>query len=153
MCPLASRVSFVLDKNCWVCAKWLLHSTVTAMKRARNGNGEKAGPVTLECSNHFAHTQQFLSNIKFTLLATPCSELHRICSNNKSSPATKIVCPPLPCPRLAHLRSPWNRRQWSTEDRDDRKVPPAVFVLRSQLSHINLTLSLLEWSLHQLCLS
>ena len=67
--PKATVISvfFALDKNYWVCRKWLLHSTVTASKRARNGNGDEASPATVECSNHFEHTQQFLFNAKNTL--------------------------------------------------------------------------------------
>ena len=70
MSGFAIRVSFALDKNCWVCGKWLLHSIVTASKeskRACNGNGDKASLATVESSNHFVHTQQFLSNAKLTL--------------------------------------------------------------------------------------
>ena len=62
-----SRVSFALDKNCWVCPKWLLHSTVAGLPRghSRFETGMATGRV--ECSIHFAHTQQFLSNAKLNL--------------------------------------------------------------------------------------
>ena len=65
-----TRVRLVLDKNCWVCRKWLLHSTVAASKQARNRNGDEANPVTVVCSKHFLHTQQFLSRAKRTLFVT-----------------------------------------------------------------------------------
>ena len=66
----SSKVSFVLDKNCWVCAKWMLHYTVTSPFRSRNRNGDKASPAIVECSNHFVHTQQFLSYAKLTLMSS-----------------------------------------------------------------------------------
>ena len=56
----AGRVFFVLDKNCWVCEKWLLHFTVTAPKTG----SKQESPVTVECSNHFAHIQQFFPTQK-----------------------------------------------------------------------------------------
>ena len=59
--------SFALDKNCWVYAKLLLHSTITglALSPFPFWGGMVKGRV--ECSIHFAHTQQFLSNAKLTL--------------------------------------------------------------------------------------
>ena len=62
------KVSFALDKTCWVCTKWMLHSTRPVAIQSRNGNGNEVNLVTVECSNQFAHTQQFLSNAKLTLV-------------------------------------------------------------------------------------
>ena len=60
-------MSFELHKNCWVCAKWMLHSTRFIVIPPRNGNCDEASPATAECINHFVYTQQFLSNAKLTL--------------------------------------------------------------------------------------
>ena len=54
-----NKVCFALDKNCWVCAKWMLHSARPVAIPAQNGNGDEASLATVECSNHFVHTQQF----------------------------------------------------------------------------------------------
>ena len=54
-----NKVSLALDKNCWVCAKWMLHSARTIAIPAQNWNGDEASPATVECSNHFVHTHQF----------------------------------------------------------------------------------------------
>ena len=32
--PCAIKVSLALDRNCWVCAKWMLHSTATSPFRS-----------------------------------------------------------------------------------------------------------------------
>ena len=58
---------FALLKNCWVNAKWMLHSTRFIVIPPRNGNCDEASPATAECINHFVYTQQFLSNAKLTL--------------------------------------------------------------------------------------
>ena len=58
-----TRMRFALDKNCWVCAKWLLHSTLLVAIPVSSRNG-------IKCSFNFAHTQQFLSNAKRTLPGT-----------------------------------------------------------------------------------
>ena len=65
---LKSRVSFAIDRKCWVCANWLLHSTVARLSSLPFPFRDRNGEVTVECSSHFAHTQQFLSNAKLTLL-------------------------------------------------------------------------------------
>ena len=57
-----SRDGFALDENCWVCAKWLLHSTVARLTCSPFLFQDWNGEVTVECSNHFAHAQQFSSN-------------------------------------------------------------------------------------------
>ena len=62
-----------LDGNCWVCAIWLLHSTVAGLASSPFLFQDQNGQVTVECGNHFAHTQQFLSNAILTLLATGLS--------------------------------------------------------------------------------
>ena len=71
---LYSREGFALYRNCWVCAKWLLHSTVTLLFQYWNKNGDEVSPTTVECSNHFAHTQQFLCSDN-PLLPSPIAEL------------------------------------------------------------------------------
>ena len=65
-----NRVSFVLDKKCWACAKWLLHSTVIGLASLPFLFRARFESVTVECSNHFPHTQQFLSNTKLILNIT-----------------------------------------------------------------------------------
>ena len=69
-CIAETKVSFALDKNCYVCAKWMLHSIRPVAIPAWNRNNNEENPATVECSNHFAHTQQFLSNAKLTLILT-----------------------------------------------------------------------------------
>ena len=46
---------------------------------ARNGNGDEASVATIECSNQFAHIQQFLSNANLTLYLSylPCYRCQR----------------------------------------------------------------------------
>ena len=61
---------FPLDENCWLCAKWLLHSTVVGLTSSPFLFLYWNGRVTLECSIHFAHTQQFSSNRNLTLMRT-----------------------------------------------------------------------------------
>ena len=65
----APRLSFALDKNCWVWAKWLLHFTVAGLASSPFPFRACFKAVTVECNNHFLHTQQFLSNAKLTLPA------------------------------------------------------------------------------------
>ena len=62
------RVSFALYKKCWVCAKWLLHSTVAGLASSPFSFWACFEAVTVECSNHFPHTQQFLPYTKLTLV-------------------------------------------------------------------------------------
>ena len=66
-------MSLELDRNCWVCAIWLLRPTVAGLALSPFPFQDQNGQVTVECSNHFAHTQQFLSNAILTLLATGLS--------------------------------------------------------------------------------
>ena len=35
------NVRFALNRNCWVCTKWMLHSTAQSPFRSWNGNGNK----------------------------------------------------------------------------------------------------------------
>ena len=53
------RVRLALDKNCWVCRKLLLHSTVTGLASSSFPFRARFEAVTVECSNHFLHTEQF----------------------------------------------------------------------------------------------
>ena len=66
-CRPLCRVSFALDKNCWVCRKWLLHSTVTGLASSPFPFRARFEAVTVGCSNHFLHTQQFFPRAKRTL--------------------------------------------------------------------------------------
>ena len=53
-----SKVSFALDENNWVCAKWMLHSTRPVTIPVLNAEWEwrRGSLETVECSNHFGHT-------------------------------------------------------------------------------------------------
>ena len=55
----STNVWFALDENCLVCKKWLLHSTVTGLTSPPFLFEDQNGEVTVECSIHFLHTQQF----------------------------------------------------------------------------------------------
>ena len=61
------RVSFALDKNCWVYTKWLIHSAVAGLASSQFPFRGGMTMKRVECSIHFAHTQQFLCNSKLTL--------------------------------------------------------------------------------------
>ena len=63
----SSRVSFELDKNCWVCPKWLKHSIVAGLPCRHSCFETRMATGQVECSIHFAHTQQLLSNGKLSL--------------------------------------------------------------------------------------
>ena len=67
---ICSNVWFALDENCWVCKKWLLHSTVAGLTSPPFLFQDQNGEVTVECSIHFLHTQQFLSSANRTLTVT-----------------------------------------------------------------------------------
>ena len=56
-------------------AKWLRHSIVAGLASLPFPFWARFEAVTVECSNHFPHTQQFLSNAKLTLRAQRCSLL------------------------------------------------------------------------------
>ena len=68
---IVTRVSFALDRNCWECAIWFLNSTVAELASSPFPFQACFEAVTVECSNHLQHTQQFLSNAKLTLLPPP----------------------------------------------------------------------------------
>ena len=70
-----TKVSLALDRNCWVCEIWLLHSTVTELASSPFLFQACFEAVTVECSNHFGHTTQFLSNAKLTLFLTMCEQI------------------------------------------------------------------------------
>ena len=84
---VTNRVRLALDRNCWVCRKCLLHSTVTGFASSPFLFRACFEAATVECSNHFLHTQQFLSRTKRTLVMnlplTPkqkfCFGLARLC--------------------------------------------------------------------------
>ena len=78
------RVSFVLDKNCWVYAKWLLHSSVARLASSPYPFQARMVTGRVECSNHFVHTQPFLTNAKLTLLVKNfvCFLLTSFCLND-----------------------------------------------------------------------
>ena len=86
-CSLLLKASFPLDKSCWVCAKWMLHSTCPVAILVSKQEWRQGSPATVECCNHFGHTQQFLSNAKLTLLLLrmPRPE-SRYQSNNRARP-------------------------------------------------------------------
>ena len=65
-----SNVWFALDENCWVCKKWLLHSSFAGLTSPPFLIQDQNGEVTVECSIHFLHTQQFLSSANRTLTVT-----------------------------------------------------------------------------------
>ena len=54
---LGTKVSFALNKNFLVCAKWLLHSTVAGLASSPFPFQDRNGGVTVECSIHFACIQ------------------------------------------------------------------------------------------------
>ena len=92
--PLQSKVSFALDKNCWVCATWMLHSTRPVTIPSRNGNGDEASPAIVECSNHFADTQHFLSSAKLSLIQRPSeSQYEGFDLYNQVNPQIKLLWP------------------------------------------------------------
>ena len=65
---VGAKVSFVLDRNCWVYTKWLLHSTVARLALTPFPFQDRNVKGTVECRIQFAHTQHFLSNAKLTLV-------------------------------------------------------------------------------------
>ena len=103
----------------------MLHSTRQVDIPACNRNGKKASPETEERSNHFLHTQQFLSNAKLTLLLDDLPsyrEYSSCCPCRRPSPSTRppdsVSHPPPPLPpppppppgRLRHAEAMARRR-------------------------------------------